>query len=49
MAEAERIERGYLGKMPQLTLLAPDLVKAILDGRHQYHITLAGLMQRIPR
>src|SRR5918993_5475460 len=33
MAAAERIERGYLGRVLQLTLLAPDIVDAILDGR----------------
>ncbi len=33
MARAERIERGYLGKMLQLTLLAPEVVEAILDGK----------------
>jgi len=29
MAGAERIERGYLGKPPRLTLPAPDLVEPI--------------------
>jgi hypothetical protein len=33
MAEAEKVERGYLGTLLRLTLLAPDLVEAILDGR----------------
>ncbi|TDH60795.1 hypothetical protein E2C06_20060 [Dankookia rubra] len=33
MAAAERIERGYLGTLLRLTLLAPDIVEAILDGR----------------
>src|SRR5215210_6324719 len=32
MAAAERIDRGYLGRVLQLTLLAPDIVEAILDG-----------------
>jgi hypothetical protein len=32
MAAAERIERGYLGSLLRLTLLAPDIVEAILDG-----------------
>ncbi|GGC69707.1 hypothetical protein GCM10011504_54490 [Siccirubricoccus deserti] len=26
MAKAEKIDRGYLGKMLRLTLLAPDIV-----------------------
>ena len=30
MAAAERIDRGYLGRVLQLTLLAPDIVEAIL-------------------
>ncbi|MBW6401953.1 hypothetical protein KPL78_29170 [Roseomonas sp. HJA6] len=33
MAAAEKIERGYLGTLLRLTLLAPDLLEAILDGR----------------
>ena len=32
MAWAEKIERGYLGKMLQLTLLAPHAVQWILEG-----------------
>lgn len=35
MAEAERLDRGYMGRLLQLTLLAPDIVEALLDGRHQ--------------
>jgi hypothetical protein len=33
IAAAERIERGYLGSLLRLTLLAPDIVEAVLDGR----------------
>jgi hypothetical protein len=33
LARAEKIERGFLGKMLQLTLLAPDIVEGVLDGR----------------
>ena len=33
MAAAERIERGYLGTLLRLTLLAPDIVEAVLSGR----------------
>lgn len=33
MAAGEGIERGYLGTLLRLTLLAPDLVEAILNGR----------------
>jgi hypothetical protein len=43
MAAAERIERGYLGSLLRLTLLAPDLVETLLDGKHA-ETTLAKLM-----
>jgi hypothetical protein len=33
MAGAERIDRGYLGRILQLTLLAPDIVEMVLGGR----------------
>jgi hypothetical protein len=35
MAAAERIERGYLGRLLRLTLLAPDIVEAVLDGERE--------------
>ena len=31
LAAAERIDRGYLGRVLQLTLLAPDIVEAMLE------------------
>ncbi|MCR0985276.1 hypothetical protein [Roseomonas populi] len=31
MAEAERLDRGYMGRLLQLTLLAPEIVEAVLD------------------
>jgi hypothetical protein len=45
MAAAERIERGYLGSLLRLTLLAPDIVEAILDGRQPEGMTLPALME----
>jgi hypothetical protein len=45
MAEGERIERGYLGTLLRLTLLAPDLVEAILDGRDHQMVALSVLLQ----
>ena len=32
MAAAEKIDRGYLGRLLQLTLLAPDIVEEMLNG-----------------
>ena len=34
--------------MLQLTLLAPDIVEAILVGRQPAELQLDGLMQRLP-
>ena len=48
MARAEKIERGYLGKMLQLTLLAPDLVEAALEGRRSGEVTLPTLLCGVP-
>lgn len=45
MAAAERIERGYLGSLLRLTLLAPTIVEQILDGRHPGGMMLSRLMQ----
>ena len=33
MAEAEKLDRGYMGRLLQLTLLPPRIVEARLDGR----------------
>ncbi len=48
MAAAERIERGYLGTLLRLTLLAPDVVDAILDGRQPDGLTFAVLAGAVP-
>ncbi|WP_043361334.1 hypothetical protein [Belnapia sp. F-4-1] len=45
MAAAERIERGFLGTLLRLTLLAPEIVEAILDGWQAEGMTLPGLME----
>lgn len=48
MAAAERIERGYLGSLLRLTLLAPDVVQAVLDGRQPEGLTLPRLLEPFP-
>ncbi len=45
MAAAERIERGYLGSLLRLTLLASAIVEAILDGRQPADLSLPALME----
>ena len=48
LAAAEKIDRSYLGKMLRLTLLAPDIVEAILDGRQPEGLGLPGVMETLP-
>jgi hypothetical protein len=48
MAAAERIERGYLGTLLRLTLLAPNLIEALLDGRQPEGVTLPRLLEPFP-
>ena len=48
MAAAEKLDRGYLGRLLQLTLLAPDLIQAIVDGREPAGVTLTVLMGAFP-
>ena len=48
LAVSERIDRGYLGRVLQLTLLAPDIVGAILDGMQPPELGLPRLMERFP-
>src|SRR3712207_6476267 len=48
MAAAERIERGYLGSLLRLTLLAPDIVEVILDGRRPPEFALPALLEGLP-
>ena len=45
LAAAEKIDRSYLGKTLRLTLLAPDIVEAILDGRQPPGMGLPRLME----
>ena len=48
MAAAERIERGFLGTLLRLTLLAPDIVEAILDGLAPPGLGLLRLLEPLP-
>jgi hypothetical protein len=46
LAEAENINPSYVARVLRLTLLAPDIVEAVLDGRHdQQRVTLDRLME----
>jgi hypothetical protein len=48
IAAAEKINESYVGRVLRLTLLTPDIVEAILNGRQRAEITLAALMRRFP-
>jgi hypothetical protein len=48
IAAAEKINETYVGRVLQLTLLAPDLVEATLGGRQPAEMTLVVLTRRFP-
>ncbi|WP_019013953.1 hypothetical protein [Elioraea tepidiphila] len=48
MAAAEKLDRGYLGRLLQLTLLAPDIVEAIVERRQAEGMTLPRLLHSVP-
>jgi len=47
MADAERINPSYLGRVLRLSLLAPAIVEDLLDGRGP-HLPLAKLLKPFP-
>jgi hypothetical protein len=48
LAAAEKINASYVSRVLRLTLLAPDIVEAILDGRQPEGMTLPQLMEPFP-
>ena len=48
MAAGEKIDRGYLGRLLRLALLAPDIVDALLDGHRCDNLGSAELMEPLP-
>jgi hypothetical protein len=48
IAEAEKIARSFVNRLLRLTLLAPDIVEAILDGRQAKSLQLAVLTGKLP-
>ena len=45
LAEREGIAFTYMARVLRLTLLAPDIVEAILDGKQGPQVTLAMLLE----
>jgi hypothetical protein len=48
LARAERINASYVSRVLRLTLLAPEIIEAVLDGRQPEGMTLAGVMAGVP-
>jgi hypothetical protein len=47
LAEAEGVTRSFVNRLLRLTLLAPDIVEAILDGRQPKKMQLEELTDAI--
>ncbi len=48
LAAAEEINSSYVSRVLRLTLLAPDIVEAILDGRQPEGMALPILLEPFP-
>lgn len=48
LAEMEGIAFTYMARLLRVTLLAPDIVEAILDGRQRPELTLARVLEPFP-
>ena len=48
LAEAEGVTRSFVTRLLRLTLLAPDIVEAILDGRQPKGMQLEDLTGTLP-
>ena len=48
LAKAETINESYLGRVLRLTLLAPKILEAILEGRQPAALELDDLLRRFP-
>lgn len=48
IAEVEKVDRTYAGSILRLTLLSPDIVQAIMDGRQPPDLALPRLLEPWP-
>jgi hypothetical protein len=48
IADAENINPSYVSRLLRMTLLAPEIVEAILAGSHPAGLTRAKVMQPFP-
>ena len=47
LARKQKLERGWISEILRMTLLAPDIITAIVEGRQPRHINLHALRGRI--
>ena len=47
LAEHEKVAPSYMTRVMRMTLLAPQIVEAIVEGRQGPKMTLAGLLQPV--
>jgi hypothetical protein len=48
LADGLGVDRSYVGRILRLTLLAPDIVEAIVAGREPSGLSLERLTKRLP-
>jgi hypothetical protein len=48
LARATRLNERYVSRVLRCAFLAPDIVKAIVDGTQPRHLTLDRLMRGVP-
>ena len=48
LAEREGIAPSYMTRVLRLTLLAPDIIEGVLDGRQGPAVTLARVLEAFP-
>jgi hypothetical protein len=48
LAEREGIAPSYMTRVLRLTLLSPDIVESILDGKQGPEVTLAKVLETLP-
>ncbi len=48
IARANKVDGSYVSRMLDLTLLAPDIIEAILDGKEPLGLSLARLHRGFP-
>jgi hypothetical protein len=48
MANAEKVNETYICRVLRLTLLAPDVVEAILEGQEKPDVRLPALLKAVP-